>query len=298
MRAGLSLVLLLALACDEEQPDQAVWFPPSAPSTIATTADAGAPRTAMMPDGNLAVPDAATTTPTLLPSAFADGHLGYWGMVGFEDPVAVSLNQHGNQLSGFGCYRFLQFEFLNNPECGILAGEITEHHLRFAFTFDDTETITYAADVVMAEDGQRMAGEFSSRGTPPFELGDFTQLTAWLPIETPPWLTESGVEPFPDGSYDLHLDEAQSTGVDFSDTRSYRLSTPNSGRTIIGDLGSYWINEWTWNEAHDQMTLGPLSPTWPGLPTRLVLDFSGDTLTQVSASTANGEYVFATDRLR
>jgi hypothetical protein len=219
-------------------------------------------------------------------------------MVGFEDPIAVSLNQEGNHLFGFGCYRLLQLEFLNNPECGILAGEITGRHLRFAFTFGDvteSEPITYASDMVMAEDGQRMAGEFSSRGAPPFELGDYTHLTAWLPIETPPWFTEpSSWEPFPDGRYDLQLDETQSTGVEFSSTRTYRFGTTDQGSSLHGDLGSYWHGEWTWNDAHDQMTIGPLLPTWPGLPTLLVLDFDGDTLVQVHASTEAGEYVFTT----
>lgn len=222
-------------------------------------------------------------------------------MVGFEDPVAVSLNQEGNYLFGFGCYRLLQLEFLNNPECGILAGEITGHHLRFAFTFSDvseSEPITYASDMVISEDRKRMAGEFSGRGTPPFELGDYTQLTAWLPIETPPWFAETGGLPFPGGSYDLHLDETQSTGVEFSSTRTYRFGTTDQGSSIHGDLGSYRHGEWTWNEAQDEMIIGPLSPTWPGLPTLLVLDFDGETLTQVSATTENGEYVFTTDRLR
>jgi hypothetical protein len=294
-RRGSPWFLLLALSCDEEQPDTALWFPPGAAGAAAATGSAGAAGTTL-PNGPVDAPDAAAATPALPPSAFADGHLGYWGMVGFEDPVAVSLNQEGNHLFGFGCYRQLQVEFLNNPECAILAGEITGRELRFAFTFSDYENITYAASVVMSEDGQRMAGQFDSRGTPPFELHDITQLTAWLPIATPPWFTETPPwQPFPNWSYDLQLVGAQSTGTEFTSAQSYRFSTSDSGSSIHGDLGSYWHGEWTWNEAHDQMTIGPLSPTWPTLPTLLVLDFTtGGGLTQVTATTANGEYVFTT----
>lgn len=236
-------------------------------------------------------PGGAGSTATELPIEA----LGMWGMVGFGDPVAIDLQRQGDRLLGRGCYAGLP-DPTTDPvtynrdfnACGPIVGEITGQRLRFAIQFTAYPNVT---DVVMSEDGTRMAGYFANDVE---ELSQDPWLVSWLPIEQPPFISppEPPVAGFPNApeSYGLILIPEESVGDEYSAQRSYSFDAVGQG--VIGELGAYWLGEWTWSEDHQHITIGPLPPTQPELPTLLQLDFANASLKRVEATTANGFYAF------
>jgi hypothetical protein len=221
--------------------------------------------------------------------------LGMWGMVGFGDPVAIDLQRQGDRLLGLGCYAGLPdptadpVTYNHDLEaCGPVVGEITGRRLQFEIQFTAYPNVT---DVVMSEDGTRMAGYFANDVE---ELSQDPALVTWLPIEHPPFISppEPPVAGFPNApeSYGLILIPEESVGDEYSAERSY--SFDGLGHGVIGELGAYWAGEWTWSEDRQHLTIGPLPPTQPQLPTLLQLDFADATLKRVEATTANGFYAF------
>jgi hypothetical protein len=72
-----------------------------------------------------------------------------------------------------------------------VSGQIIEGHLRFGIQigyFASRAGPIYATDVVLAEDGSRMAGRF---GVDPEGNEQFHWRVAWLPIDTPPFISPS-----------------------------------------------------------------------------------------------------------
>ncbi|HEX2882554.1 MAG TPA: hypothetical protein VHO25_23700 [Polyangiaceae bacterium] len=241
--------------------------------------------------GSAGASGAAGGTATELPIE----SLGMWGMVGFGDPVAIDLQRQGDRLLGSGCYAGLP-DPTTDPvtynhdvdTCGPIVGEIIGQRLRFAIQFTAYPNVT---DVVMSEDGTRMAGYFANDVE---GLSQDPWLVSWLPIEQPPFISppEPPVDRFPNApeSYGLILIPEESVGDEYSAERSYSFDAVGQG--VIGELGAYWLGEWTWSEDHQHISIGPLPSTQPELPTLLQLDFANSTLKRVEATTANGFYAF------
>ncbi len=90
---------------------------------------------------------------------------GRWALFGFEDPVAVELQQTGTVLAGKGCCTGFQS---NIPLacCGPVTGQCADRRASFGFSFDLGGTYEYATDAFVSADGSRMAGTFSRIDTP------------------------------------------------------------------------------------------------------------------------------------
>jgi hypothetical protein len=213
---------------------------------------------------------------------------GDWAMFGFEDPVAVSLVQHENVLTGYGCCAGLGE---TGNCCGpIKDGWIAEGRAHFAFAVTDFDD--YVADVVVSSDAARMAGEFEG-------LGDSTTTTAWTRISSGDiWLTHDdaslrdAVEARVAG-YALKLGEVD--GDEFSSDRSYEVVLAMYGTLplLYGDFGPYWAGEMTWQADQETLAIGPVPTTLSTLPTALAFRFSDTLLVSVEATMPSGnDYVF------
>ena len=199
-----------------------------------------------------------------------------WGMFAFEDPVAISLKASAHQLSGEGCFAGRPMPCRTPIPCEPLSGTIEDRHLQFSFR---AENYTYAADVYISKNQQRMAGRFHDT------LDWRLEPTAWLPIgPTDSWLTQPA-EPAAleaalasrGGSYELQAAEAPTA-------EPLRLELTNGYRGVIfSSLGAFWGTEVSWNEEEQTLTAGPVPETVPDLPIQLTLRFDADLLVRVEA---------------
>lgn len=214
---------------------------------------------------------------------------GTWAMFGFEDPVAVDIEQRGSVLSGKGCFLGLEVDGVPHPlgPCTPLTGRIVNGRAEFAFMALEYR---YAADAFVAKSGDRMAGRFHG-------VSSWYGPTAWLRIDpSQRWLAHdkrlgTALREH-QGSYDLTLDPSNAPGDAFSTDRSYALSLGvNASPLIFGDLGAFWASEMAWREP--TLTIGPVPATHPELPVALELRFRDTVLHEVTATMPEGErYVF------
>ena len=215
---------------------------------------------------------------------------GSWAMFGFEDPVAVSLQQSGTTLSGTGCCAGLPIEGNDIWHCcaDIASGAIHGRNAEFSFPVNLAPGV-YAANVFVSSDGSRMAGPFHN-------LFGWGRPTAWLrlaPDQT--WLPPPSSELFAiveprAGWYELALNAADPV-AGFSPGSSYLLGLALEGRggLVHGDLGAFWDSELSWSEADETLRAGPVPETHPDLPIELQLRFDSASLLEVVATFPSGE---------
>jgi hypothetical protein len=213
---------------------------------------------------------------------------GDWAMFAFEDPVAVSLTQQGEDISGTGCCGGLPTEQTFIDCCSSLAGSIVGRRVNFAFAVELAPG-TYAVDAFVSSDGTRMAGAFHNLGG----WGD--EPTAWLRLGPgQAWLSARGDDELivPDaltGTFLLTLDSEASVGT-YAPAQSYRLQLMAGAEAMVrGALGAFWHSELAWNEAEQTLTAGPVPETDPALPTELDLRFEEEALVSVTALLPSGE---------
>jgi len=209
---------------------------------------------------------------------------GNWAMFHFEDPVAVSLQQRGSELSGTGCCGGLA----DNTFCcaPIAGGSLEGRHVQFSFPVDIGSGF-YAIDGYVSEDGTRMAGPFH-------HLGGWGSPTAWVRIaEGEVWLPspEDGLSVELEdhfGWFVLTLASDEVVGV-YAPGESYAVAVSGAPLTFVsGDLGCFWEAELSWSPAEGVLTAGPVPETHPDLPTELHIEFEGNVLVQVAATLPSG----------
>jgi hypothetical protein len=201
-------------------------------------------------------------------------------MFSFEDPVAVSLEQHEEALSGTGCCAGLDSNGLLSC-CGPIMGALAGRQASFEFTFGSGQLHTYGTNVTVSEDGRRMGGEFSVDGRVGWKV-------AWVPLagpnlgEAPSELRAALVER--DGGYALLL-VSQFVGR-FEPLEAYDLVLSELGY-LSGDLGPFYWGEMTWDAATETLKAGPVSATDPSFAAELELEFDGNVLRTVIATYPN-----------
>jgi hypothetical protein len=208
---------------------------------------------------------------------------GDWAMFAFADPVAVSIAQHGGELTGTGCCGGLPSESATLDCCSPLGGSIHGRRMNFTFAVELASS-AYAADAFVSADGTRMAGAFHGAS------GWLDEPTAWLRLDPGQvWLSgpdETALTALEAhaGSYALRLQGEVSVGIY---TPGQRYSLHVVGRRpetmVYGALGAFWHTELTWNEAAQTLTAGPVPQTDPRLPIELELRFENETLANVTA---------------
>lgn len=228
---------------------------------------------------------------------------GRWAMFNFEDPVGVLLSESSTgTLMGRGCAvdapRGLsdggrELSSQGPTLCGEITGSVTGNQAAFRFSFSDYSPGTYATEVTISSDGQRMAGLFHVVGY------DSSFRVSWLRV--PPdqlWLVNEYQSFDPgalEGSYSLTLtssDASADGGTEYVAGKTYNLSYRR--HAIAGDLGSFWQSEASDPAAVGPLRVGPVPATAPELPTEMILDFDEQGFTRVAATTASGHtYVFA-----
>lgn len=210
---------------------------------------------------------------------------GRWAMFSFEDPVGVELTEELGVLSGQGCYGGLPTP--NHPEipssCQPLTGTASGRHVQFAFA---AETYTYAANVYVSADGQRMAGAFRASGgwgVSPFSWLRVGADDGWMPRAEPASAVALVLEER-SGWYELE-------GLVDVDGEPGSIDILGYGqfRALAGTLGAFWESEMTWNEAEQVLVAGPVPETSPELPTQLTLHFQSTALVSVDAVFPSGE---------
>jgi hypothetical protein len=213
---------------------------------------------------------------------------GRWGLVIFEDPVAVEIVQNGTELTGFACDAGFPEGGLPsaraNDLCGPLTGRIDSAAAEFSFHFDVLgQTPNWGSTVTAARDGSRMTGTFStSPPNPGFAV-------AWLPVpQGERWLIQTRLPVLLPmmGTYALNLVEASNDLGDFEPSRTYQLEYGN--RAIRGDLGTFWLNEITVPQEREAVRVGPVAATEPALAVELEMTHDGQSLREVLASTGSG----------
>jgi hypothetical protein len=207
-----------------------------------------------------------------------------WGMFAFEDPVAIELRASAHQLFGVGCFAGRALDPQQGPNtCDPLHGTIEGRHLEFSFPAGQ---YTYAADVYISSNQQRMAGKFHDTG------GWRTDPTAWLPLQANErWLSEpveldalkTALESRA-GAYDLEDMEDPA-----AEPLHLRVASDTHSGTIFSSLGAFWGTEVSWNEQEQLLTAGPVPETVPDLPIQLTLHFDGELLLRVDALAPSGE---------
>lgn len=227
---------------------------------------------------------------------------GRWAMFNFEDPVGVLLSESSTgTLMGRGCAVYAPRGVSDGgpdltPQgpslCGGITGSVSGNQASFRFSFSDYSSGTYATEVTISSDGQRMAGFF--------HVGDYDSSfrVSWLRV--PPdqlWLVQPYQSFDPDaleGSYSLTLSsvEASANGAtEYVPGKTYKLSYWR--HAIGGDLGSFWQTEASAPTAVGPLRVGPVPATAPELPTEMSLDFDEQGFTRVAATTGSGHtYVF------
>jgi hypothetical protein len=185
--------------------------------------------------------------------------------------------------------------------CGAITGNIDGRHVRFQFQVDFGGGVTFAADVYVSADGNRMAGRFFTalqKNAPLDGPGWLSEPTAWgrlAPTESwfarPTWPSDldQALSDFGSG-YDLTLVDDPNNGDDFSTLRTYRLARLASG--LVGNLGAFLPNEISFTQSPTGETTtilaGPVPETAPGLPTALTVDLQGGAAVRVQASMTSG----------
>jgi hypothetical protein len=205
---------------------------------------------------------------------------GRWALFGFEDPVAVELQQTGTVLAGKGCCTGFQS---NIPLacCGPVTGQCADRRASFGFSFDLGGTYEYATDAFVSADGSRMAGTFSRIDTP----------VAWIRVK-PTDSTFLRADPLVEkalsdrvASYDLVVTDTTPAGDDFSPQQTYHIFIRSED--VGGALGAFWAGEAAWIASEQTLVVGPVPETAPGLPVALRLRFDGNLLTSVDATMAS-----------
>jgi hypothetical protein len=219
-------------------------------------------------------------------------------MFHFEDPIAIDVLQNGPVLSGMGCGAGLPVSA--NPAgewrsglCGPITGTFEAGHLRFSFPADDFSKHVYRVEADVAANGRRMTGRLVSEGGVPQPWA-----FAWLPIgDDEPWLLMqrnpalSAAVLERSASYELAAVGAPPTDLDEasrSDRLWIMLLEQRGGAMVTGSLGSFCADEMTWDPATETLVAGPVPPTVPGLPIKLVITFAGRTVAGVEATMPSG----------
>jgi hypothetical protein len=164
-----------------------------------------------------------------------------------------------------------------------LSGTVVGNKVRFAFK-STAEILpgNYLADLVVSEDGKRMAGRAG--------IGDSisTELWfAWLPVKDDDyWLTApAGNFKQYDQRIQLRLSAGQSNDPQFDPSTSYDFSF-NDINGITGDLGVFYLSELTLSNSG--IEAGPVPSTVPELPVSLTIAVTQGTFTHVTARLENG----------
>ena len=217
-----------------------------------------------------------------------------WGMFAFEDPVAIELSANAHQLFGVGCFAGRAVPSQQGfTKCEPLNGTIEGRHLEFSFPEDP---YTYAADVYISSDQQRMAGKFhdtSGWRTEPTAWLPLRANEAWLPAPNEPAALKLALESRA-GPYDLQAMENPT-----AEPLHLLLLSGSSRGVIFSSLGAFWGTEVSWNEEEQLLTAGPVPETAPDLPTQLALHFDAQLLVQVDALEPSGEVrIYAAQRAR
>ena len=215
---------------------------------------------------------------------------GNWGLFLFEDPVAVNLEQAGEELSGYGCC--IPDQVAENYCCGPIEGSIDDNQVSFSFPLGDTGD-RYRAELVVSEDGTRMGGSFfrdhegEADSTAPI-----SRKGAWLRYDSfeRNWLTTypeladelSSLEDLSS----LRLSADSEAGDGFVHDQEYGLVSALG--SVGGDLGPFWGSEISVREGDGAIVAGPVPATDPGLPVSLVLHRSGSTLLDAEMTMASG----------
>jgi hypothetical protein len=230
-----------------------------------------------------------------LPSMHSD-----WMMEGFEDPVAISFGRH------IGCFTGLPP--IGDPEddCGTLrplGNGNDERHFSFAMTFDNTGPhVTYAADVYISEDGERMAGSFVSfenrTGDVPLPAAELWRPGhAWFPLTRPspgggPWYVPFTVKdlPVPERYAKLAVVEDELGLAELSPDQTYWFELRDTGRglAMVGQLGAFFDTELRWDEVSQTLSAGPVAETVPTYPVALDVSYVGGKVSEARATTAAG----------
>jgi hypothetical protein len=201
---------------------------------------------------------------------------GRWALFGFEDPVAVELQQTGTVLAGSGCCTGFQSDVPLDC-CGSVTGQCADRRASFGFSFWGG-TYEYATDAFVSADGSRMAGTFSRIDTPVawirLKPTDSTLLRADPVVEKA--MSDRGA------SYDLVVTDTTPAGDDFSPQQTYHIFI--RAEDVGGALGAFWAGEAAWNASEQTLVVGPVPETAPGLPVALRLRFDGNLLTSVDAT--------------
>ena len=204
---------------------------------------------------------------------------GRWAMLGFEDPVAVDLDQGGDAIQGRGCC----IGFPGDTEiscCGPVTGQIVDRRASFGFAFDHGgEPYVYSTDAFVSSDGKRMAGTFSRGGV----QVAWVRIGTYAPYLPPP---NSALESVTTGHYALVLSDDPGAGSDFSPQATYALSV--SAQFVSGHLGAFWSGEMAWNADQRTLVVGPVPETAPGLPVAMSLRFDATALASVEVVMASG----------
>lgn len=217
--------------------------------------------------------------------ASGDGPLvdisGRWGLLGFEDPVGVQIDQRGETIGGEGCDVYappLQAE--DQPWlCGPLSGSIVRERADFGFHFLDSD---YAADVTVSADGQRMTGRFhgvSEWQTAPTAWLRVADGASWLSVPPPPHPKEA--------LYSLELTAAD--GDEYRANEGHRLVAGYHGG-LSGSLGSFWNTETRLSADGKTLDVGPVPLTTPELPVTMSLAIEDGEYTELSATTGSGHH--------
>jgi hypothetical protein len=169
----------------------------------------------------------------------------------------------------------------------IAEGSVAERNVTFEFPVPLGGP--YAADVIVSEDGARMAGAFhavSGWGSP----------TAWVRIDPgETWLPEIesavlDVVSARVGRYSIALNGGTAiAGFSPGNTYSFALLDSTRRALLYGDLGPFWEGELSWNEAEQTLRAGPVPETQPDLATELVLHFEDTVLREIAATFPSGE---------
>lgn len=247
--------------------------------------------------------DAGTTgdagEPAVNPAAEAVE--GSWAMFDFEDPVTASLRAEGSSLHGRGACGPMDSSL---GQCGgDITGTLDGRRARFSFpvsfeAFGDLGT-NYGADVVISEDGTRMAGSFYASTDLATLFVGTGLLTAWVrPAMDGRWLAFEDtalrnllVER--EGNYELELTEGAGDAYAASEAYDLVLRVTGPIPLLRGDLGAFWGGEMAWDDAAQTLSIGPVPETKPELPVAVSLVFEDTTLVTVQATLASGEkYAF------
>ncbi|HEY2901317.1 MAG TPA: hypothetical protein VGL59_12125 [Polyangia bacterium] len=277
-----------------------IWLLVTALVGVASLGCAGA-KDSQSFDGS---PPTPMPTPTPMPVATVSLS-GRWGVLQqYAESDAVILDQGAAAFAGTGCSGYLPPEGSTNPytdTCGPITGNIDGRHVRFQFQVDFSGGVTFAADVYMSADGNRMAGRFFTALQKNASLdgpGWLGEPTAWgrlAPSESwfarPAWPSDVDQALSDLGAgYDLTLVDDPNNGDDFSTLRTYRLARLASG--LVGDLGAFLPNEISFTQGPTGETTtilaGPVPETAPGLPIALTVELQGGAVVRVQASMASG----------